>query len=406
MIRYLKFIALVILIALFTPTHYITRYLSTSPKSIFIESMDHWQGTTIGLQWLDPDSYGSTGDGPSPVQRLGAAIEDARLYPYELDYSLPADGLELLDGWRVMPNRLKDCTQYEIRLKNVNGKEALFTTVMKRGESYISHNFLACIGGSATAYYVVVVNAKYLAFRTSEPGWVFFDRVGGKFLDIIATESGNCGYGSNLLRTTSGQMLIEYVHANHCGVKPGLYVFGDPAPVVANDMSQVLALNRTNYCRIEKLHDRICKPGGKYGDTGRSVKGSDEEDKTQGLKGSDTDNNGIRDDIDQLIAKKYSAAPEMKRAVEQSAKAVQRFMEATTTPKALIASVEVNRASACVTKTVLNSPILTSEEQLLQIGNSLRALTRNTPERSRKYENSNSLVSGTVFDVPKEPVCD
>jgi hypothetical protein len=231
------------------------------PESIPIESMVHWNGSTSQLTWLNPESYGSTSDGPSPVQRLGAAIEDARLYPYQLDHSLPPDGLELLDGWRVLPNRIKDfkdCLQYEIRLQNTNGKEELFTVESKREENYFSRNFLRCIGGRATTYYVVVVNAKYLAFMTSEPGWVFFDRINGKFLNTIATELRNCGFGSNLLRTTSGQMLIEYVHAKHCSVKSGLHIFGDPAPVLADDTLKVLSLNRSNHCRIEKLHGRQC----------------------------------------------------------------------------------------------------------------------------------------------------
>ncbi len=414
MIKYLKFIVLVIFIGSCTPRSYVNRYLPISPQSLPIESMQRWEGSTVGLTWLNPESYGSSFDGPTPVQRWGALIMDSKLYDYlyDVDYNFPADGLELLDGWRVMPNRIKGCTQYEIRLQSANGREALFTVELHREGSYFDHSFLTCIGDHATVYYVVVVNAKYVAFRTSEPGWVFFDRISGKFLNTIASDLGNCGLGSNLFRTTSGQMLIEYAYVgtriqSGCSASAGLYIFGDPAPVLTEDMSRVLALNHSNYCRLEKLRDRICKPGGKYGDTGISINGGDvSEDKTGGLKGIDEDNNGIRDDIDRLIAKKYSATPAMKKAVEQSARALQKFMQATTTPKARIASAEINRASSCVAKIFLNGSALASEEQLLQIGNDLRALTRNTQERTRKYENSNRLASEAVFDVPREPVCD
>ena len=40
----------------------------------------------------------------------------------------------------------------------------------------------------------------------------------------------------------------------------------------------------------------------------------DNEDLTPGLKGVDANNNGIRDDIDRLIAKKYSGTSAIKKA--------------------------------------------------------------------------------------------
>jgi hypothetical protein len=132
----------------------------------------------------------------------------------------------------------------------------------------------------------------------------------------------------------------------------------------------------------------------------------DNEDMTAGLRGVDADNNGIRDDIDRLIAKKYSATPELKKAVEQKARANQKFMEASTKQQALIAGDEISRASACTASVVLKKDVPDTEKLFLQIGKDLRALIRNTPERYRKYEQSNQLAGGAVFEQPPEPVCD
>ncbi len=132
----------------------------------------------------------------------------------------------------------------------------------------------------------------------------------------------------------------------------------------------------------------------------------DNEDLTAGLKGIDADNNGIRDDIDRLIAKKYSATPQLKKAVEQRARALQKAMEATTQQQSLIAGDEIMRASDCVGNIVLRKGDASSQELFLQIGKDLEALTANTKERFTAYWNSENLSNGAVFKQPKEPVCD
>jgi hypothetical protein len=132
----------------------------------------------------------------------------------------------------------------------------------------------------------------------------------------------------------------------------------------------------------------------------------DNEDLTAGLKGIDADNNGIRDDIDRLIAKKYSATPELKKAVEQSARALQKSMEATTRQQALIAGDEIGRAVECTGNVVLRKSDASSEKLFLQIGKDLRALTANTKERFTAHRKAENLKNGAVFHQPPEPVCD
>lgn len=73
----------------------------------------------------------------------------------------------------------------------------------------------------------------------------------------------------------------------------------------------------------------------------------DNEDLTPGLKGIDADGNDIRDDIDRLIAKKYSGTLTMKKIVEQKARSLQKGMEATTREQARAAGNEIFRAGDC-----------------------------------------------------------
>jgi hypothetical protein len=132
----------------------------------------------------------------------------------------------------------------------------------------------------------------------------------------------------------------------------------------------------------------------------------DNEDLTAGLKGIDADNNGIRDDIDRLIARKYSGTPELKKAVEQSARALQKSMEATTRQQALIAGDEIGRAVECTGNVVLRKGDASSEKLFLQIGKDLRALTANTKERFTAHWKAENLKNGAVFHQPPEQVCD
>jgi hypothetical protein len=131
----------------------------------------------------------------------------------------------------------------------------------------------------------------------------------------------------------------------------------------------------------------------------------DNEDLTPGLKGFDVNNNGIRDDIERLIAQKYSATPELKRAAEQEARALQKSMESITRQQALAAGDEIRRAGACTAKVLLGNTA-PNEKLFISISKEIAALTSNTRERFTAYWNAESLAGGGVFRQPDEPVCD
>jgi hypothetical protein len=131
----------------------------------------------------------------------------------------------------------------------------------------------------------------------------------------------------------------------------------------------------------------------------------DNEDMTPGLKGVDANRNGIRDDIDRLIATRYAMTPAMKKAVEQKARALQLAMEATSKPQARVAGNELMRAARCSYKSFPTSTD-NDEKFIAKMSKEVEALTANTAERFKAYWNGERLAGGMVFQQPEEPVCD
>jgi hypothetical protein len=123
-----------------------------------------------------------------------------------------------------------------------------------------------------------------------------------------------------------------------------------------------------------------------------------------GLKGTDDNANGIRDDIDQFIEQKFSYTQEIKRAAEQEARALQKFMEAKTKEEALKAAEKMARATSCNFK-ILSDPIRDYEKRQA-LSKEIEVWTTNTKERLFKYLESSKLIGGAYFMQPIEPVCD
>lgn len=147
--------------------------------------------------------------------------------------------------------------------------------------------------------------------------------------------------------------------------------------------------------------------GSSSSSVGQSSQGKiiDNEDLSSGLKGVDANANGIRDDIDRLIAQKYARTPEIQRAAEQKARALQRNLEATTREEALRAGDAIMRAGSCADSVLLRD----TPEQLRiweEMSKDIEALTVNTEERFRAYWAANRLMSGAVFRQPNGEVCD
>lgn len=124
------------------------------------------------------------------------------------------------------------------------------------------------------------------------------------------------------------------------------------------------------------------------------------EDPAGSLAGPDSDNNGVRDDIDRLIQEKYSATPALRKASEQSARALARFMAATTREQAMAAGQDNRRAVECLYRHE------TQPGMADQAVKEIESLSANTQARFTRYRDANKLVAGGHFPDPTGPVCD
>lgn len=155
-----------------------------------------------------------------------------------------------------------------------------------------------------------------------------------------------------------------------------------------------------------------CSDGRRHGEnpsaenatSGKDLPVIENEDMTPGLKGIDADGNGIRDDIDQLIAKKYSSTSMMKQVAELHARALQQSMETTTREQAKAAGNEIFRAGDCAYRYLPHA----NEEDMKfreKMSAEIEALTANTKERFKAYWKGESLTSGMVFSSNPNPTC-
>lgn len=130
-----------------------------------------------------------------------------------------------------------------------------------------------------------------------------------------------------------------------------------------------------------------------------------DEDRSDGLAGSDADGNGIRDDIDRLIASQFSARPDIRAAAEQKARALRQMLLATTREEALAAGRQIARASSCVYRILpFDQPGAVPVRDAMS--REIESLTANTRARLRQYLAANRLAGGGYFSQPPEPVCD
>lgn len=129
------------------------------------------------------------------------------------------------------------------------------------------------------------------------------------------------------------------------------------------------------------------------------------EDASAGLQGIDANTNGIRDDIDQLIATKYAETPAERKAAEQNARALQRVLSVTTKAEALAASDQSSRAINCLGDTLEGSNE-EGKERWIAASEEIQALTANTRERLKRYLEYCKFLGGEILHFPTESTCD
>lgn len=125
-------------------------------------------------------------------------------------------------------------------------------------------------------------------------------------------------------------------------------------------------------------------------------------DRSPDIKGPDTDNNGIRDDIDAWIAAQPITDPQ-KNAAQQMARVQQAKLVADLNDKSALQTLGERTAAAVVCM----SDVFAPERQAgRDLGNQIEAITANTKERAKKYISYNRARSGSTGRLPNGNTCE
>ena len=255
---------------------------------------------------------------------------------------------------------------------------------------------------AATVLFTSTAHAGFTSFQ-AQPNSVFVNTpTQVAFIAVIAPAPSLIKQSVKLLRQTpSGWVAVGTMHDD------GL--LGD---ALANDNKFMLQIN-LNETRVAQLSFRASAAYRGIVQRDQStivfidVKNPPpvSEDLSPGLRGTDANANGIRDDIDRLIASEFSPTPAVKRAAEQEARALQAMLEAVTKTEVFAAVEKMGRSSKCI-YTVLPERTRVQQKLRNSISKKIEALTANTRERLIKYLDSNKLAGGGYFAEPPESVCD
>lgn len=190
------------------------------------------------ILWLNPPEFRSTADGASPLSRYNSQS-------YEN----------------------KECLIHKLILKK-ESTTVTFEVKQNRNSGFLERR-ASCIGGKSSVYEAFYLNSQYMAFNTSEPGWIFFDYKNAKFLPFIINTNPN--HISNLFATKSGKILIEIqpntqVKTKSTGIDKEANGLREiivnsqrlEAPLNTNDFVKVKKIQKENKCIIERKNNRSC----------------------------------------------------------------------------------------------------------------------------------------------------
>jgi hypothetical protein len=233
------------------------------------------------LYWLNPPNISNLSGGASPTERLGVVQRASQIYTHQFGDS-SRHGLVLPGGWQVELgkndlNEPKTCLAIDLTLRWPQDNSAVTWRVEKERQSGLLSRHISCMGGSADVFNTVVLNSRFFAFNTSEPGWIFFDRYKGEFLPLIV--KGNPNHTTNLYANDRGEIFID-IEPDHLGstamtwidrradglrIIPLLMGKVDGSmpkinPLTPKDLREIKALNEKLRCQMAMDYGRPCKP--------------------------------------------------------------------------------------------------------------------------------------------------
>lgn len=125
-------------------------------------------------------------------------------------------------------------------------------------------------------------------------------------------------------------------------------------------------------------------------------------DRSEGLRGPDADNNGIRDDVDAWIAL-LPVTDIQKKAAQQSARVRQAEILVDLADNAELDRLG-DRSMASVV--CLGDVFMPQRQQGRNLGSQIESITANTRERAKKYFAYNRAVSGSSGRLPDGNTCE
>ncbi len=125
-------------------------------------------------------------------------------------------------------------------------------------------------------------------------------------------------------------------------------------------------------------------------------------DRSTDIKGPDTDNNGIRDDIDAWIAAQ-PITDAQKKATQQIAKVQQAKLLVDLSDQTSLQALGEKTAAAVV---CMSDSFAPHRQAGRDLGNQIEAITANTKERTKQYIAYNRARSGSVTELPSGNTCE
>lgn len=127
-------------------------------------------------------------------------------------------------------------------------------------------------------------------------------------------------------------------------------------------------------------------------------------DRSASLPGTDTDTNGIRDDIDEYIALQFSDTEQV-AAANQAAKANQAVLSTDLTSPTAVRQTNqlISRATACIYEAFGDA---SSDVEPAVVSRKLEAITFNTEERLKQYMEFNKALDGSSWSLPEGNSCE
>lgn len=127
-------------------------------------------------------------------------------------------------------------------------------------------------------------------------------------------------------------------------------------------------------------------------------------ERSASLGGIDANSNGVRDDIERYIEKKY-AEPAQRRVAMQTARALQKTVQVDTNDEFAVESVSQDGMRAVNCRGAV-FPGVEGFKEAFRMSQELESLTTNTLLRLKAYMAYNKAVSGTVSQLPTGDTCD